>query len=314
MFNFSAQGSKEWFDEIDGFSSDEAARKYLIFSVAEFVLAVDISYLKKVYDAESHPPRTPDSKVIDLYRMTGTDKQRKTGYWLDMDFSGGHFLVPVENVEGISELGLAVPVDYPSAIAGRRTGFIKKILFDGMRMIAEISPEGISETPVERPGFGRKKKAPSFGGTSSGKAEQKEQTEDVARRQDDNGDGKKLLFLSRGAKWTINLEHVFQVINMNDIFEIPSAPDEIMGAIYHSEKAIPVLKPETIIKGQGKQWGTDEDFSIIILVPTPRGAVGIPCERILQVLDSKSADEDQGGHGEVVKLSPAHILEVAGRD
>jgi len=294
--------------------NEDVAGKYLIFGVAEFVLAVDISYLKKVYDAETQPPRTPDSKVVDLHRLTGTRERRQTGYWLDMDFPSGHFLVPVEEVEGISELGLAVPVLYPSAIAGKRTRFIKKMLFDGMRMISEINPEGISETPLERLGFGKKKKAPSFG---SALLEEEIEEQKAPAGEEATDENKVLTFISGGVMWAINLDHVFQVINKSDIFTIPSAPPQIMGAIYHSEKAIPVIKPEAVLdrKQAEREWAPDEEFSTIILVHTEKGEVGIPCERVMRVLhDYTEAEKDGSSQKKTIHTTPAEILEVIGRE
>lgn len=296
---------------VDG---EDVAGKYLVFGVAEFVLAVDISYLKKVYNADSQPPRTPDSKVVDLHRLTGAQNRRRTGYWLDMDFPSGHFLVPVEEVEGISELGLAVTVPYPSAIAGKRTRFIKKILFDGMRMISEINPEGISETPLERPGFGKKKKAPSFGNALR---EEESEEQKAPAGEEDRDENQVLTFVSGGATWAINLDHVFQVINMSDIFTIPSAPPQIMGAIYHSEKAVPVIKPEAVFdrKQAEREWAPDEEFSMIVLLHTEKGEVGIPCERVMRVReDYTEAEKDGSSPKKTIYITPAEILEVVGRE
>ncbi|MFO8056742.1 MAG: chemotaxis protein CheW [bacterium] len=294
--------------------AEERANKYLTFRVAEFTLAVDIKYLKKVYDTESLPPRTTDSKVVDLHRLTGARRERNTGYWIDMESGAGHFLAAVEEVEGISELGLAVHIEYPSAIAGRKTRYIKRILFDGMRMISEIYPEGMAQTPSERPGFERKKRGPSFRSGPEKGAEQISKAPEKAQSENNGGPERRLIFSAGEHHWSINIDHVSQVINRNDLFDIPSAPAEVLGAIYQSEKAVPVIKPETLLSGYGIQGSAGEEFSMIVLVRTEKGELGVPCERVLRVLDTAEGKEDGTPASEVVRISPADLLKLLSRD
>lgn len=249
----------------------EEGKKYLVFRMGEFWLALAIEAIKRLYDAQAHPPRTPGSKLIDLRQITGDDAQSPVGYWIEMEIDGGRYLMTVDDVEGIQEFNLCVVMEYPSVLKRPQTKYYKKLFFDGLRMMTEIDPAGIAGTTPGLPGVD-----PGF---SLGQ-ELENETESKPVRASE----RIVIFESGGGLWSLDLGLVAQIINRDDIYPLPAAGPIIMGVCYYAEQAIPVMSPADMVRIiTGERPRIDDRFSMVIIAETERGLLGIGCDRIVRV-------------------------------
>ena len=253
----------------------EEGKKHLVFRVADFTIALEVGVLKKVHDAGALPPRTPGSRVVDLHHITGADKGRSPGYWIEMESEAGRYLIPVEEVEGIRELSLAVPIPYPRVLARPETIYIRQLLFDGLRMITLLEAKGLAELVSGRP-----------------PAAARRETEDGdAAGAELSGSGRLVAFEIGPWRVGLPLEQVVQIISHDELFPVPSAPRGVMGAVYYADHAVPVLKPSWLGELLGKPSRPPEpEFTMIILAESSRGMIGFPGGRVLKVMDRTSAE------------------------
>lgn len=253
----------------------EGGEKYLVFRVADFTIALEIGALKKVHDAGALPPRTPGSRVVDLHHITGADKGRSPGYWIEMEGEAGRYLIPVEEVEGIRELSLAVPIPYPRVLARPETIYIRRLLFDGLRMITLLAVNGLAELASGRL-------------PAAGRPESKDGEPTGARF---SGPGKLVAFEIGPLRGWLPLERVVQIISRDDLFPVPSATSGVMGVAYYSDHAVPVLKPSWLGGLLGKPIQPPEpEFNMIVLAESSQGMIGFPGERVLKVMDRTATE------------------------
>lgn len=257
-------------------SVDQAAKggQYLVFKVGRYSLALGLMNIRRVHDAEGVPPRTPGSRVLDLYQITGAEAGAPNAYWIEMDVGERRYLMPVENVEEIRDLNLAVPMPYPPVLVGPETGYFKGLFFDGFRMIVEIDPEKLVEMTEGLKGLGRAASA------------RMEEEEPEPPRPDESGEGKpvRLLYFEVGAQvMAVDLNRVVQIINRDEIHEVPAGGQKVLGVVYHAEQAVPVIAPEAM--GVELAGPAKDIFSMIILAEARKGLVALGCERIIRVAE-----------------------------
>jgi chemotaxis signal transduction protein len=292
-------------------NAPEQGKKYLIFKVGPYPLALELEVLKRVHDAEGVPPRTPGSRVLDLYHLTGAKSERTTHYWIEMDFGAGRFLMPVEEVEGIRELSLAIPIPYPAILRREETGYIRSLLFDGLHMITVLDPEALAEGA----GGGRlmKGRAKKTGPAGPVAVLAGEGTQDVNSLGAAPAAGKDVIFESGGYRFILDLAMVVQIMNRDEIFPVPSQGLKVRGVVYFMDYAVPVVDPGVLRELLGvKDRGRDE-FSMIVLAETGRGLLGLGCQRIVKVKAREAGRAaaapgsvpDREGEPVLIKLNPA---------
>ncbi len=275
--------------EPDLTGENEETRKYLVFKVGRFSLALPIEFIIKVYDTDGLALRRPGSRVLDIYQLTGAQPNASPGYWIEMEAGNRRYHIPVEDVEEIKELSLAVPMPYPRALKRPETRYMKRVFFDGFRMIVEVDPEKIDETVEDlgRLGTSAKKRR---------KDEEKVHEEGPAPKA--LAPSKKVLTFEAGADvFAVDIDAVLQIIGMDEIHPVPAAGQRIEGVIYYSDQAVPVVSPgmlRELGKGEGDEW----EATLIIIAETKKGAVGVSCNRVLRVVEKNSGEQESAmSHG-----------------
>jgi len=258
----------------------EEGKQYLVFKEGKFTLALRLPAIKKLYDAESLPPRTPGTRLLDLHDLMGAEFVARHGYWIEMEAGSNRYLMPVEEVEGIRELSLAIVMAYPPVLRRPELGYIRGIFFDGLRMIVELDPEQMAET--------------GEGGDRSGQAwipaafPEKSGPSGPGKKGAEPGPGGErslVLFEGGGGLWSLDLELVVQIINKDEVHPIPASGRGIPGVVYYAEQAVPVIAPSTLHEiVSGVKGGHGEEFSIVLVAETPRGLIGFGCDRVMRVL------------------------------
>jgi len=267
-------------------------RQLLVFKVGEYSLALPLNVLRKVYDAQGLPPRSPGSRVLDMYQITGASAGASPGYWIEMEVGERRYLMPVESVEEIRELSLAVPLDYPDALRREETSFVKSLYFDGLRMIAEISPEELAHMTegIKSP---RKKHRERRG---------------VSSQRDENGEppeGKLVVFESGDGMYAVPLDLVRQIMDSDEIHPVPAAGQKIRGLVYHAETGVPVMS-QKLLDGKGPDEG---GTGMIIVVESGKGPVGFACRRVVKLAEAEEIEWKGEEEGAIKLIRPERILE-----
>lgn len=267
--------------------------QYLVFKEGRFTLALGIKAIKRLYDAESFPPRTPSTRMIDLHDLVGAESKANHVYWIEMEIGDGRYLMPVEEVEGIGELSLAVVLQYPGILRRPQTAFLKRMFFDGLRMIVELDPEALAATTE---GIINPYRHDSSGG---GEASENEEARGSVKAPD--ADANRMVILEIGGRtWRLALDLVAQIVNREEIHAVPASGRKIMGVVYHQDQAIPVISPGRLVETiRGDRFRSDGEFSMIIVAETKKGLIGFGCDRIIKVAerseDNQEAGQDQDG-------------------
>ena len=107
----------------------EKARKegenFLVFKVGGYALAVRISQVRKVMDKNS---ADPNLEVVDLTQILG-NRMKTTDFRLEVMMEGKVKSVPVDFVEPIKDLQLAVWLDFPKIMRRKNNKIIERVLF-----------------------------------------------------------------------------------------------------------------------------------------------------------------------------------------
>ena len=268
-------------------------RQYLVFKEGIFTLALKIEAIKKLHDAQTIPPRTPGTRMLDLQDLTGAETEVTHGYWIEMEVGSHRYLMPVEEVEGIRELSLAVVMDYPPALQRPDVNYMPRIFFDGLRMIVELDPQALADMIEGRAGSF----PPRPGAHERGKDKEKVSGGRGGKSADPKRPGERIvIFFEAGSHvWSLDLEQVLQITNRDEIHPVPAFGRKIGGVAYHAEQAVPVLSPGTLARILlGSSDSGDDDFSLIIVMETTKGLLGLGCSRIIQVAKNVSPDQGKG--------------------
>jgi len=260
------------------------ADQYLIFREGKFSLALWINSIKKLYDTETPPPRTRETRMLDLKQLTGSGSSAANNYWIELEVRDKKYLMPIEQVEGIRELSLAVVMDYPGVLVKPETRFLRRMFFDGLRMIVELDPEGlaqIAEAETDTIGLGAR--------TSRPEPEAEKPDQEVPDKNGSKGD-RILLFEAGNELWGLPLDKVVQVVNKEDVHFVPTICSCVEGVVYHAEQAVPLMAPQSLIRIALDKESEPEDFPMIMLADTRRGMVGFGCKRILEVVEKLGAE------------------------
>ena len=262
-------------------------RKYLIFLVGRYSLALEISSIKRVHDAQGIPPRSQGSRVLDLHHLTGSKAERAPGYWIEMEIGGSRFLAPVEEVEEIRELSLSVPMEYPPALRREETRPFRGVFFDGLRMIVELDPQALAEAETGYfPDLPPEEEEPETETAKSDRVALIEIGEDL---------------------WRLDLSSLVQVLNAEEIHPLPSAGSPIEGVVYYHDRAIPVIGPARFTELMADELSmADNEFPAIALIECPLGYLGIGCRWVAQVVGRAEA-EAPPGRGKA-EISPERLI------
>jgi len=265
-------------------------RKYLIFLVGRFSLALEISAIKRVHDAQGIPPRSQGSRVLDLHHLTGSKAESAPGYWIEMEIGGTRFLAPVEDVEEIRELSLSVPMEYPPALRRDETRSFRGVFFDGLRMIVELDPQALAEAET---GYDLPDLPPEV-----------EEPEAAAPLSD------RVALLEIGADlWRLDLACLVQVLNTEEVHSIPSAGCPIEGVVYYADRAVPVIGPALFTELMADEMSAaDNTYPAIALVECREGYLGIGCRWVAQVVGRAEAEASQRGKAEIAPERLIHRL------
>lgn len=263
-------------------------RKFLIFLVGTYSLALEITAIKRVHDAQGIPPRSQGSRVLDLHHLTGSKAERAPGYWIEMEIGGGRFLAPVEEVEEISELSLAVPMAYPAALRREETRPFRGIYFDGLRMTVELDPQALAEAEMGQ-----------YLGDLPDEEEEPEMSEP--------GSDRVAMLEIGGETYQLDLARLIQVVNTEEVHAIPSAGCPIEGVVYYADRAVPVIGPALFTELMSDEIGAGgNEYPEIALVESDWGYLGIGCQRIAEVVARAEADASPGrGKAEI---SPERLI------
>jgi len=257
-------------------------RKYLVFLLGPFSLALQIAAIKRVHDAQGIPPRSPGTRVLDLHHLTGSRSERAPGYWLEMEIGGGKYLTPVEEVEEIRELSLAIPMAFPPALGGDADSPFRGIFFDGLRMIVELDPEAMVRAES---GFFEPEPA---------MPEEEDEPVPAAPVSD------RVALLEIGDRlWRLDLASLIQVSNTEKIHPIPTRGSGIEGVVRYAELAVPVIGPALLGQLLGGECHGRGDFPVIALVESKLGLVGIGCQRIAEVVERARIPEGAKSQAEI---------------
>lgn len=295
---------------------EEKEEKYLLFRVGPFCMALPLAVLKKIYDTAGFPFRTAGSRMVDLHRLSGVEAGREAGYWVELEISEGRYLIPVEDVEDIRELNLAVPIPYPAVLARPESRYISRLFFDGSRMISLIAASSLVEVMEESQKQRLKAKLPRkipSGSASKSPAPKKGLTIPGDVKAEGSDPGKKVVFSAEEERWMVDLNRVVQILNVEEIFSLPSAGPKISGVIYFAESAVPVMPADKLagIAG-GSVGGTGGGMPIVVIVETGKGPLGLGCERIVMVKEDgeagKGPEADGSGRGEPILVRPELLL------
>jgi len=113
---------------------------FLVFDVGGYPLAVRISQVRKVMDKNS---ADPDLEMVDLTQILG-NRMKTADFRLEVMMEGKAKSVPVDFVEPIKDLRLAVWLDFPKIMRRKNNKIIEGFFFDGSRMITLIDLERIA--------------------------------------------------------------------------------------------------------------------------------------------------------------------------
>ena len=284
----------------------EEGKQYLIFKEGNFTLALKLSAIKKLYDAESSPPRTPGTRLLDLHDLMGAEFVARHGYWIEMEAGSNRYLMPVEDVEGIRELSLAIVMAYPPVLRRPELNYIRGIFFDGLRMIVELSPDELAETSEGVAG------GPSPSSGPAGFTEKGARSSPGKKGAGLGDERTNVLFEGGGTIWSLDLELVVQIINKDEVHPIPASGRGIRGAVYYAEQAIPVIAPSTLHEiASGVKGAGGEEFSIVLVAETPRGLIGFGCDRVVRVARQDAAARDapeEGASGAAHEIKIENVL------
>ena len=271
-------------------------RKYLVFLLGPFSLALQIAAIKRVHDAQGIPPRSPGTRVLDLHHLTGSRSERAPGYWLEMEIGGGKYLTPVEEVEEIRELSLAIPMAFPPALGGDADSPFRGIFFDGRRMIVELDPEAMVRAES------------GFFDPEPAMPEEQDEPGPAAVVSD------RVALLEIGDQlWMLDLASLVQVVNTEEIHAIPSRGSGIEGVVYYADMAVPVIGPPLFCRLLGGECRGGGEFPVIALVESKRGLVGIGCQRIAEVVGRAQIPEGVKANAEIAPERLIHGLRQAGK-
>lgn len=282
----------------------ESGARYLLFKLDKFSLALELPVLRKIYDAAGFPFRTAGSRMIDLHRLTGAEGQAAINFWIEMDLGAGRYLIPVEDVEGIRELSLAIPLPYPPVLRRPETRYIQTLLFDGLRMIVLLDAGGLVEVSEEKDKLkfrAKTVKSKSSMRDAAAPAVAPDQPESAAS-------GKLVVFAAGGELYKVDLELVIQILNAEELYPLPSTGPGIAGAIYFAESAVPVVSSVRLSElVQDRKPGPETAISTVILLETPPGPLGLGCERIVKVVGREAGpvkgEETPGTAGDLVSAA-----------
>jgi chemotaxis signal transduction protein len=281
-------------------AAPDEGRQFLVFKEGQFTLALGIESLKRLYDAESLPPRTIGTRMLDLHEITGAEGEGGHGYWIEMEIGQSRYLMPVQEVEGIRELSLAVVMEYPRILRRPDTNYIKRMFFDGLRMIIELDSEALVGATE---GIGPYQFDSRADDEDDGDGEAAVAEEDETS-VGDSGFGKRMLLFEAGSRfWSLDLNRVVKIVNRDEIHSVPVAGRKAGGVVYYNDQAVPIVSPGELEECMlGDKPRTDDDFSVIILVETRKGILGFGGHRILQVAEKRQ----EGGESEYKPLIPGH--------
>jgi chemotaxis signal transduction protein len=266
----------------------EEGKQYLVFKEGIFTLALKLPAIKKLYDAESFPPRTPGTRLLDLHDLMGAEFVARHGYWIELEAGSNRYLMPVEDVEGIRELSLAVVMAYPPVLRRPELDYIRSIFFDGLRMIVELDAEVMART------------ADGLGGGpegSTGPLPDRGRRPGQAKKAAAGAARTMVLFEGAGGLWSLDLDLVVQIVIKDEIHPVPASGRGIMGVAYYAEQAVPVIAPSVWREIMlGEKGGTGDDFSTVLVAETPRGPLGFGCDHVVRV-EKEAAEREPGGSG-----------------
>ncbi len=272
-------------------SNEAAAGRFLIFRMGRYSLALSLDSIRRVHDAEGVPPRTPGSRVLDLYPVLGETPASSVGYWIEMEVDERKFLMPVEIVEEIRELSLAVPMPYPGVLRGPETSCLKRLFFDGLRMMVEIDPAELARQSERSLGGGL--------GAAMGSADE-DRTSPGAKtaaaptdRKEDGGLKRIVVFEVSGVVRGMDLDRVARIVSRDEVHAVPAAGRKIMGAVYYNDLAVPLASELPRGGSSGEPVPVSEDFTMMILAEADAGLIGVGCDRIVRVLDGISPGSAQ---------------------
>jgi chemotaxis signal transduction protein len=274
----------------DSALAPEQGKQYLVFKEGQFTLALKLPAIKKLYDAESSPPRTPGTRLLDLHDLMGAEFVGRHGYWIEMEAGSNRYLMPVEEVEGIRELSLAIVMAYPGVLRRPELEYIRGIFFDGLRMIVELDAEAMART-ADGPGGGPQ--GSSLPGSFPDRGRRSAHAKKAAA-----GAGRTLvLFEGGGGLWSVDLELVVQIIIKDEIHPVPASGRGIMGVAYYAEQAVPVIAPSVLREIMlGEKAAPGGDFSTVLVAETSRGLLGFGCDHVVRV-EREAAERGEGAIG-----------------
>jgi chemotaxis signal transduction protein len=282
----------------------ESGARFLLFKLDKFSLALELPVLRKIYDAAGFPFRTAGSRMIDLHRLTGAESKAAINYWIEMDLGAGRYLLPVEDVEGIRELSLAVPLPYPPVLRRPETRYIQTLLFDGLRMIVLLDAGGLVEVSEEKDKLKFRVKSKSSMRDAAAPAP----VPAVPDQPESAAAGKVVVFAAGGELWKVALDQVIQILNAEELYPLPSTGPGIAGAIYYAESAVPVIAPFRLSESaRDRKPDPETAISTVILLETPPGPLGIGCERIVKVVGREAGP----GKGEETAGTAGDLLSAA---
>jgi chemotaxis signal transduction protein len=113
---------------------------FLVFEVGGYTLAVRIGQVLKVMDKNS---ADPDLEMVDLTEILG-NRMKSADFRLEVMMEGKVKSVPVDYVEPIKDLRLAVWLDFPKIMRRKNNKIIEGFFFDGSRMVTLIDLERIA--------------------------------------------------------------------------------------------------------------------------------------------------------------------------
>ncbi len=118
-------------------SAKKAEEDYLVFEAGGFPLAVRISQVRRVLDKLAIDP---EMETLDLAKMLEL-KLASAGYGLEIIVKDKVKSVPVDRVEPIKDLKLALWLKFPQIMRRKNNRMIEGFFFDGLRMISLINFE-----------------------------------------------------------------------------------------------------------------------------------------------------------------------------
>jgi chemotaxis signal transduction protein len=292
-------------------SMPDEGKQYLVFREGPFTLALAIDNIKRVHEAVTVPQRRPGTRLIDIHRMTGTASETLVRFWVEIQMGKGHYLMPINNVEGIREMNLAIPMKYPEALKKEDMDFISRLFFDGSRMIVEIDSKALLElTESENALLKNLKKIRERKNRGALNHPDSEEVQTVEKKDpqedaDTFSDDKKMLFFKTDDNmWALDFKKIMKIIDKDEIHKLPGIGKSVVGAVYHDENAVPVIIP-------GKNDVNDQkgkSIEKIILTESPRGMVGFGCDQIIQIAMEKDKDQMENGPDNCINIIKPELV------